>query len=82
MLTPHSIKISVNCQGRTLLHLCISVRMRIVNDRTTCESAGECTCYTPRGCSVMDYHLIVSADLLPKIVNFRIGTLRPLSTGS
>ena len=29
---------------------------------------------TPRGCSVVDY-LIMSSDLLPKIVNFRIGTL-------
>ena len=64
----------VNPQGRILLDLCISARMRIIIGRTTGDSAGEYTCYTPRGCSVVDY-LIVSADLLPKIVNFRIGTL-------
>ena len=64
----------VNPQGRILLDLCISARMRIINGRTTGDSAGEYTCYTPRGCSVVDY-LIVSADLLPKIVNFRVGTL-------
>ena len=62
---------SVNPQGRVLLDLCISARMRIGNGRTNGDSAA---CYTPRGCSVVDY-LIVSADLLPKIVNFRIGTL-------
>ena len=64
----------VNPQGRILLDLCISARMRIVNGRTTGDSAGDYTCYTPRGCSMVDY-LIVSADLLPKIVNFHIGTL-------
>lgn len=34
---------SMNCQGKTLLDLCISARMRIVNGRTTGVSAGEYT---------------------------------------
>ena len=65
---------SINSQGKVLLDLCISARMRIVNGRTTGDSAGDYTCYTPRGCSMVDY--LVSADLLPKVVvNFCIGTL-------
>ncbi len=48
--------------------------MRIANGRSNGDSHGEFTCFTPRGCSVIDY-LIVSAELLPNILNLHIGTL-------
>ena len=77
-----SIRISsddfVNTQGRHLLDLCIGSRMRIVNGRHGGDSKGKFTCYTPRGCSVVDY-LIVSAELQQRIISFQIAELKSYS---
>ena len=53
---------TVNMQGRCLLDLCIGSRLRILNGRHKGDSSGKYTCYTPNGCSVVDY-VIVSADI-------------------
>ena len=70
--------IFVNTQGRHLLDLCIGSRMRIVNGRHGGDSKGKFTCYTPRGCSVVDY-LIVSAELQQRIMSFQIAELKSYS---
>ena len=49
---------TVNTQGRYLLDLCISSRRIIVNGRLDGDRHGNYTCYTPRGCSVVDYTLL------------------------
>ena len=65
---------TVNTQGRYLLDLCISSRIRIVNGRLDGDSHGGYTCYTPRGCSVVDYAL-VSADMLQEVLYFKVEDL-------
>jgi len=68
----------VNSRGKNLLDLCVGARLRIVNGRHRGDKRGEYTCYTPRGCSVVDY-LIVSSDLLPQICDFRVCSLETYS---
>ena len=65
---------TVNTQGRYLLDLCISSRIRIVNVRLDGDRHGNYTCYTPRGCSVVDYAL-VSADMLQEVLYFKVEDL-------
>ena len=73
---PHvSQDTSVNTQGRCLLDLCIGSRLRILNGRHEGDSSGKYTCYTPNGCSVVDY-VIVSADIQHIISRF---SLHPLT---
>ena len=63
-----------NYQGRQLLDMCLSSGLRIVNGRLKGDVQGNYTCYTPRGCSVVDY-LIVSNTILEKVVKFCIEDL-------
>ena len=48
--------------------------LRILNGRNVGDSHGDYTCFTPRGCSVVDY-LLVSADLQQIISKFQIAEL-------
>ena len=64
--------LSVNTQGRCLLDICIGSRLR---------SSGKYTCYTPNGCSVVDY-VIVSADIQHIISRFSIHPLTMYSDHS
>ena len=50
--------VTVNTQGRYLLDLFISSRIRIENGRLDGDPHGDYTCYTPRGCSVVDYAVV------------------------
>ena len=61
---------TVNTQGRYLLDLCISSRIRIVNGRLDGDRHGNYTYYTSRGSSVIDYAL-VSADMLQEVLYFK-----------
>ena len=62
---------TVNTQGRYLLDLCISSRIRIVNGRLDGNPHGDYTCYTPRECSVVD-NAVVSADMLQDVLYFKV----------
>ena len=73
--------LSVNTQGRCLLDLCIGSRLRILNGRHKGDSSGKYTCYTPNGCSVVDY-VIVSADIQHLISKFSIHPLTMYSDHS
>ena len=70
--------LSTNVQGRNLLDLCISNRLRILNGRHNGDRQGKYTRYTSRGCSVVDY-VIVSADMQCRITNFCVATLKTYS---
>ena len=45
-----------------------------MNDRLDGDRHGNYTCYTPRGCSVVDYAL-VSADMLQEVLYFKVEDL-------
>ena len=68
----------VNMQGRCLLDLCIGLRLRILNGRQEGDSNGKYTCFTPNGCSVVDY-VIASADLQHRISGLSIQPLTQYS---
>ena len=73
-----SVDLSTNVQGRNLLDLCISNRLRILNGRHNGDRQGKYTCYTSRGYSVVDY-VIVSADMQCRMTNFCVATLKTYS---
>ena len=65
----------VNTLGKYLVDMCISCRLRFLNGRHEGDYWGKFTCFTPRGCSVVDY-CIVSAELYDKVTGFSVGELQ------
>ena len=62
----------VNSHGRELLELCVASQLRILNGRITPDKdRGVCTCFTPRGSSVVDY-AAASVDLLGDFKHFQV----------
>ena len=53
-----SSDVTVNAQGKYLLDLCISMRLRILNGRFRGDCPGKYTCFTAGGCSIVDYAII------------------------
>ena len=68
----------VNTIGKYLVDMCISCRLRFLNGRHRGDYWGKFTCFTPRGCSVVDY-VIVSAELYDKVADFSVGELPTFS---
>ena len=66
----------IDTRGKQLLELCISANMRILNGRTFGDLYGKFTCHKPVGSSVVDY-VIVSENLLPKILSFEVSDFIP-----
>ena len=62
----------INEHGKSLLHLCCSHNIHIVNGRVTGDLEGHLTCFTHNGASLVDYTL-ASSSLFPSIVHFEIG---------
>ncbi|XP_069118915.1 uncharacterized protein [Argopecten irradians] len=67
-VSPHDVKINkpnkresldqvINVQGRQLIDLCISSRLRILNGRYLGDLLGNCSCIKHNGSSVVDYVL-------------------------
>ena len=52
----------VNTLLKYIVDMWISCRLRLLNGRHKGDYRGKFTCFTPRGCSVVDYG-IVSAEL-------------------
>ena len=65
-------KAEANVFGQGLIALCKKLDLHIVNGRKVGDEEGEFTCYTPRGCSVIDYTL-AATPLFPQIEHFSIG---------
>jgi len=59
----------INSHGTSLLNMCISSGLRILNGRYIVDSIGYHTCFTANGCSNVDYG-IVSKCLLPSVKYF------------
>ena len=59
----------INEHGKSLLEICKTWDMRIVNGRTSGDSFGRITCHSPKGISTVDY-FIVSHEMLSLMGNF------------
>ncbi len=55
--------------GKTLVELCCTQGMHILNGRSYDDFLGNCTCLTNNGASVVDYH-VVSTELFSHITYF------------
>ena len=62
---------NINCHGKSLLALCCSQDIHMLNGRKTGDMKGEITCFANKGSSVVDY-TIVSSTLFPLIATFEI----------
>jgi hypothetical protein len=67
----NSLDTVVNNRGKSIIDMCISTRLRIVNGRRLGDTLGYYTCHKWNGSSVVDY-AIVSEDLLKAIPCFRV----------
>ena len=68
----------LNIQGKNLLDLCMSARLRILNGRFIGDSLGFYTCISPSGYSTVDY-AVVSESLLPSVQYFKTGDFSYIS---
>ena len=61
-----------NPRGDSLIDLCISAQLRIINGRKLGDTMGHFTCHKWNGSSVVDY-FVASREVLPYISSFRVG---------
>lgn len=54
----NSVDKIINKQGKELINLCVSSRLRILNGRYLGDSFGHYTCYTTNGNSTVDYAMV------------------------
>lgn len=71
-LTRNSKDLIQNAFGRSLIELCKSFSIHIVNGRVENDSAGEITCVANDGSSIVDY-FIVSTGLFNNVSYFEVG---------
>ena len=57
----HSLDQSVNRYDRSLVNLCISNKLSILNGRVKGDLLGKVTCYKPNRASVVDYAILSNA---------------------
>ena len=62
----------INKHGESLLRLCSTHGIHMLNGRMNGDSAGQLTCFTANGSSLIDYTL-VSTSLFPLVERFEIG---------
>ena len=68
--------LKIDKRGRDLLDFCIGHQLRILNGRILGDLLGNYTCYTPNGCSTVDY-AIVSENVLESILYFKVNNFLP-----
>ena len=62
----NNMDVSLNSYGKSLISLCQTLNMRILNGRTPGDSRGKYTCHQYNGHSVVDY-IICSEDIISSI---------------
>ena len=67
----HSLDQNINKYGRSLINICSSNGLSILNGRTRRDLLGRYTCYKPNGASVVDY-AIASNDLMKYVTYFSV----------
>jgi exonuclease III len=71
IISRHSQDKHISPRGNSLLELCMSSHMRVLNGRTLGDCLGKFTCHNPQGSSVVDYAL-VSETLYKYIMYFHV----------
>jgi len=71
LLERQSMDSKLDKRGKELIDFCISNQLRILNGRTFGDLMGNFTCFTPNGCSTVDY-TIVSENVLDQILFFKV----------
>ena len=66
----------IDPRGKELLDICIGNSLRMLNGRIMGDSFGNFTCFTPNGCSLVDY-VLVSEKLLQQIPHFKVSPFIP-----
>lgn len=74
-LNRHSSDKVVQKYGRRLIDLCLHNNMNILNGRALGDINGRYTCYTPHGCSVVDY-FICSQEILKEVIYMKVHNLQ------
>jgi exonuclease III len=67
---------TTNSYGKSLLEICTSSQLRILNSRTIGDSVGKATYHNYNGTTINDY-CICSASFLNNILNFQVGDFFP-----
>ena len=67
---------TTNSYGKSLLEICTSSQLRILNSRTIGDSVGKVTYHNYNGTTINDYY-ICSASFLNNILNFQVGYFSP-----
>ena len=67
---------TTNSYGKSLLEICTSSQLRILNSRTIGDSVGKATYHNYNGTTINDYY-ICSASFLNNILNFQVGYFSP-----
>lgn len=67
---------TTNSYGKSLLEICTSSQLRILNGRTIGDSVGKATYHNYNGTTITDY-CICSASFLNNILNFQVGDFSP-----
>ena len=70
-MSRQSKDVIVDARGRRLIDVCIGNQLRFLNGRCFGDMFGWYTCFTPNGCSVVDY-TIVSESILDQILFFHV----------
>ena len=65
-----------NSYGKSLLEICTSSQLRILNGRTIGDSVGKATYHNYNGTTINDY-CICSASFLNNILSFQVGDFSP-----
>ena len=72
----HNMDPKLDNRGKELLDMCVANQLRILNGRTFGDMFGKYTCFTPNGCSTVDY-VLASENILNQILYFNISDFLP-----
>lgn len=68
---------TTNSYGKSMIELCNSSQLRILNGRTIGDFVGKSTYFNYNGVTINDY-CICSASFMKMVVNFQVGNVYPL----
>ena len=68
---------NTNSYSKSIIELCNSSQLRILNGRTIGDSVGKATYFNYNGVTINDY-CICSASFMKRVVNFQVGSFYPL----
>ena len=76
LIDRHTYDENIDKRGKDLIEFCIGHHLRILNGRTLGDLTGAYTCFTPNGCSTVDY-AILSDNILDSVLYFKVKDFLP-----